>query len=185
MKNNKKSTIGQPGALTETQLIEQVIRVNQAGEYGAKRIYAGQMAVLKNSPSYKTIKHMAKQEEEHLEYFSSEIVKRHVRPTALMPLWHVAGFAMGAITAMLGEKAAMACTVAVEEVIDEHYREQIAVLGENEAKLKEKIEKFRKEEEEHKNIGLENNAEDTIGYPILRGAVGAATKLAIFLSKRV
>jgi ubiquinone biosynthesis monooxygenase Coq7 len=180
-----QSTLGQPGALTEKQMLEQVIRVNQAGEYGAKRIYAGQISVLKNSPVYKTIKHMAKQEEEHLEYFSNEIASRRIRPTALMPIWHVAGFAMGAITAMLGEKAAMACTVAVEEVIDAHYQEQLATLGENEAQLKEKIEKFRKEEVEHKNIGLENNAENTTGYLILRSVVGAATKLAIFLSKRI
>lgn len=180
-----KNTIGQPGSLTEKQMLEQVIRVNQAGEYGAKRIYAGQMAVLKNSPTYDTIKHMAEQEDVHLEYFSKEIASRHVRPTALMPLWHVAGFAMGAVTAMIGEKAAMACTVAVEEVIDEHYKEQLEFLGDNENSLKEKIEKFRAEEVEHKNIGLENKAEEAVGYPVLRGAVRAATKFAIFMSKRV
>ncbi len=177
--------IGQPGALTKKQLLQQIIRVNQAGEYGAKRIYAGQMAVLKDSPVYKTIKHMAEQEEEHLQYFSGEISKRHVRPTALMPVWHVAGFALGAVTAMIGEKAAMACTVAVEEVIDEHYQEQLAMLDDNESILKEKIEKFRNDELEHRDIGIKNNAKDAIAYPVLHGAVRGATKLAIFLSKRI
>lgn len=180
-----KNTTGQPGSLTQKQLLEQIIRVNQAGEYGAKRIYAGQMAVLKNSPAYETIKHMAEQEDEHLQYFSNEIVSRKVRPTALMPIWHVAGYAMGAVTAMIGTKAAMACTVAVEEVIDEHYREQLKTLSDNEKLLKEKIEKFRLEEVEHRDIGLENHAEDAAAYPILRGAVRTATKFAIFLSKKI
>ena len=180
-----KNSTGQPGALTKKQLLEQVIRVNQAGEYGAKRIYAGQMAVLKKSPICKTIKHMAEQEEVHLEYFSNEIAKRHVRPTALMPIWHVAGFVGGAVTAMLGEKAAMACTVAVEEVIDEHYREQLAMLDDSETDLKAKIEKFRNEELEHRDIGIQNNAENAVAYPALRCVVRGATKLAIFLSKRV
>lgn len=181
----KKSAIGQPAALTEEEFLEQVIRVDHAGEYGAKRIYEGQMAVLKNSPVYKTIKHMAKQEEEHLEYFQKEIIKRQVRPTALMPFWHVAGFAMGAITAMMGEKAAMACTVAVEEVIDSHYQEQLKELGDGEEKLKKKIEKFRAEELEHRDIGIQNHAEDAAAYPLLRSAIAGATKFAIFLSKRV
>ena len=178
-----KSTIGQPGALTQRQFIEQLIRVNHAGEYGAKRIYAGQMAVLKDSPVYGTIKHMAEQEDVHLEYFSNEIINRRVRPTALMPVWHLAGFAMGAVTAMIGKKAAMACTVAVEEVIDEHYRQQLAELGGNEPALQEKIEQFRAEEVEHKNIGLANNAENAVAYTVLHMAVRNATKLAIFLSK--
>lgn len=180
-----KTTTGQPGALTAKQLLEQIIRVNQAGEYGAKRIYAGQMAVLKNSPVFPTIKHMAEQEDEHLEYFSKQISKHKVRPTVLMPIWHVAGYTMGAVTAMIGTKAAMACTVAVEEVIDEHYQEQLSMLGDNENELKEKIEKFRQEEVEHRDIGLENHAKEAAAYPILRNAIRGATKLAIFLSKKI
>ncbi len=183
--SSKKPTTGQPGAATNKQAIAAIIRVNQAGEYGAKRIYAGQMAVLKNSPIYKTIKHMAAQEDEHLEYFSSQLARRHIRPTALMPVWHVAGYALGAITAIIGPKAAMACTVAVEEVIDEHYSKQIASLGKNEDELKEKIEKFRAEELEHRDTALENNATDAAGYPVLYQAVRSATKFAIFLSKRI
>jgi ubiquinone biosynthesis monooxygenase Coq7 len=175
----------QVGDLTHEQFIQQVIRVNHAGEYGAKRIYQGQMAVLKNSGAYETIRHMAEQEEAHLQYFSDEIGKRKVRPTAMMPIWHVGAFAMGAVTALLGEKAAMACTVAVEQVIDEHYQEQISQLGENDADLKEKIEKFRDEELEHRDTALENHAEEAAGYPLLRLAVGAATRLAIAVSKVV
>lgn len=179
-------SIRQPGDLTEEEFIEQVIRVDHAGEYGAKRIYQGQMDVLKKSPSYETIKHMAEQEEEHLAYFSEQIGERKVRPTALMPLWHVGAYAMGAATALMGEKAAMACTVAVEEVIDEHYQDQLEQLDDKKyADLKKKIEKFRAEELEHRDIGLENKAEEANGYQLLRGAVRGATKLAIELSKRI
>ncbi len=175
----------QPGDLTARQLIDQIIRVDHAGEYGAKRIYQGQMAVLKNKPAYKIVKHMAEQEEAHLQYFSEEIGKRKVRPTAMMPIWHVGAYAMGALTAMLGEKAAMACTVAVEEVIDEHYQEQLQKLQDDELELKNKIKKFRDEELEHRDIGLNNNAEQAHGYPLLRGIVRGATKFAITVSKRV
>lgn len=168
-----------------SQFVQEVIRVDHAGEYGAKRIYQGQMAVLKNSPAYQTIRHMAEQEEEHLAYFSEQIGKRKVRPTLLMPLWHVGAFAMGAATALMGQKAAMACTVAVEEVIDEHYNEQILQLGEKEPELCQKIEKFRAEELEHRDIGIANQAEEAAAYPLLRLAVRGATKLAIELSKRV
>ena len=181
----KKSRKRLPGDLADKEFINEVIRVDHAGEYGAKRIYEGQMAVLKNSKSFDTIKHMAEQEEEHLAYFSGEIAKRHVRPTALMPVWHVGAFVMGAATALMGEKAAMACTVAVEEVIDEHYQEQLAALGDDEVDLKRNIAKFREEELEHRDIGLENKAEEAAGYFFLRGAVRAATKMAIEISKKV
>ncbi len=185
--STKKTNTGNrlPGDLSKAHLIDQIIRVDHAGEYGAKRIYQGQMAVLKKSPAYQTIKHMAEQEEEHLEYFSKEIGERKVRPTFLMPLWHVGAYAMGAATAMMGEKAAMACTVAVEEVIDEHYREQIDLLGDDEKELKKNIEKFRAEELEHRDIGLANNAEEAHGYPVLKGAVRFMTKMAIELSKKI
>ncbi|MCE3232007.1 MAG: ubiquinone biosynthesis protein UbiB [Rickettsiaceae bacterium] len=185
MTTKKRKLHKLPGDITSDEFVKQVIRVDHAGEYGAKRIYEGQMAVLKKSPVYKTIAHMAKQEEEHLKYFSEEISNRKVRPTALMPIWHVGAFAMGAVTAMMGEKAAMACTVAVEEVIDEHYQEQLLQLGEGEADLKNKIAKFRDEELEHRDIGLENNAENAPAYPLLRFAVRGATKMAIALSKKV
>lgn len=174
-----------PGDLTKEELLEQMIRVNHAGEYGAKRIYAGQMRILKNDECYEELQHMAEQEEEHLQYFADQITKRKVRPTALMPIWHVAGYAMGAATALMGKKAAMACTVAVETVIDEHYQEQLNELGNDEKELKAAITKFREEELEHRDIGLEHDAEQTPGYELLSFGVKSASKLAIWLSKRI
>jgi ubiquinone biosynthesis monooxygenase Coq7 len=174
-----------PGDLSKKEALERIIRVNHAGEYGAKRIYAGQMAVLKNHECYDEIVHMAEQEEEHLAYFSQELNKRDIRPTALMPLWHVAAYAMGAATALCGEKAAMACTVAVEEVIDQHYQQQLAKLDEDEQPLKDAIEKFRLEELEHRDIGIAHDAQSTPGYELLSAGVKTASKFAIWLSKRV
>ena len=174
-----------PGDLTREELIARMIRVDQAGEYGARRIYEGQLAVLGKSPSAATIRHMHEQELEHLDTFSRMLVERRVRPTALQPLWHVAGFALGAATALMGEKAAMACTVAVEETIDEHYRQQAETLGEDEAPLRETIERFRAEELEHRDIGYEHGAEQTPGFELMRGAIKAGSRLAIWLSERV
>ena len=110
-----------PGDLTAEDLVARMIRVDQAGEYGARRIYEGQLAVLAGKPGGEAVRHMYEQELAHLETFDKLIAERRVRPTALQPVWHIAGFALGAATALMGEKAAMACTVAVEEVIDEHY----------------------------------------------------------------
>ena len=174
-----------PGDLTKKQQTDEIIRVDHAGEYGAKRIYAGQMAVLKGKPCFDEIKHMAEQEEVHLAYFAQEIQKRKVRPTALMPLWHIGAYAMGAITAKMGEKSAMACTVAVEEVIDKHYRDQLSSLSDNEKELKEKIEKFRQEELEHRDTGLHNHAEEAPAYKLLSLTIKGVTKVAIKLSKKL
>ena len=174
-----------PGDLSPKAQVERMIRVNHAGEYGAKRIYAGQLAVLGKSKVAPMLRHMAEQEEVHLKAFSDMAVKRRVRPTALMPIWHVAGFAMGAATALLGEKAAMACTVAVESVIDGHYAEQERVLGDDEAELKATISTFRKEEMEHHDMALENGAKSSPFYGILTHAIVYQTKLAIWLSTRV
>ncbi|MBU0725888.1 MAG: demethoxyubiquinone hydroxylase family protein [Alphaproteobacteria bacterium] len=174
-----------PGDPDAHELVERMIRVDHAGEYGAARIYEGQLAVLGRSASAATIRHMREQEQVHLDTFSRMIVERRVRPTALQPVWHVAGFALGAATALMGEKAAMACTVAVEEVIDEHYREQAAQLGEDEAELHGTIERFRAEELEHRDIGYEHGAAEAPGFELLRGAVKAGSRLAIWLSQRV
>lgn len=174
-----------PGDQLETDRLAQMIRVNHAGEYGAKRIYAGQLAVLGKTDIGDTLQHMADQEEEHLEYFSQELTKRRIRPTALAPLWHIAGFALGAGTALLSKEAAMACTVAVEEVIDEHYSEQLTELKDREPELTKAIEKFREEELEHRDIGLENDAEQATAYPLLTTAIKAASKTAIWLSSRI
>jgi ubiquinone biosynthesis monooxygenase Coq7 len=175
-----------PGDLSHDALIDRIIRVDHAGEYGAKRIYAGQLAVLKNSPSAPVIQHMADQEEPHFNYFEKAMVARKVRPTALHPIWHVAGFALGAGTALLGEKAAMACTVAVESVIDEHYQKQEAELaGTDEKDLLTHIQQFRAEEQEHHNTGLEHGAEEAPAYELLSEVIKAGTRAAIWLSERV
>ncbi len=164
--------------------MDRLVRVDHAGEYGAKRIYEGQLAVLGRSTSAKTIRHMHAQEARHLESFERLIRERQVRPTVLFPLWHVAGFALGAASAMLGEKAAMACTVAVEEVIDEHYEKQAAALGEEEAPLKEMIQEFQAEEVEHRDTALAEGAEGTPGYPLLSAGIKASSRAAIWLSER-
>jgi len=174
-----------PGNLSFEAEVECMIRVNHAGEYGAKRIYAGQLAVLGKLPVGATIRHMAEQEEVHLKAFSEVMAKRHVRPTILSPLWHVAGYALGAATALMGEKAAMACTVAVESVIDEHYAAQEVALEGKEAELRTMISTFRAEEKEHHDTALENGAKNAPVYPLLTGVIKLQTKLAIWLSSRI
>lgn len=174
-----------PGDRTQEEEVKRMLRVNHAGEYGAARIYAGQLKILGKSSSAAVIREMADQERQHLETFSDLLVKRCVRPTALMPLWHVAGYALGAATALLGEKAAHACTVAVESVIDEHYARQEAALNDDERPLKDIIVKFRADEKAHHDIALENGAEAAPFYHILRTAVVYQTRLAIWLSTRI
>ncbi|WP_376088452.1 demethoxyubiquinone hydroxylase family protein [Roseomonas sp. CCTCC AB2023176] len=174
-----------PGDPTPRQVVERIIRVDHAGEYGAQRIYEGQLAVLGRTKYRPVLEHMKAQEIEHLRTFSRLIGERRVRPTALLPLWHVAGFALGAATALMGHRAAMACTVAVEEAIDEHYAAQHAALGEDEAPLKETIERFRQEELEHRDIGLENEAEQAPAYRALSAFIKAGCKVAIAVSERV
>src|SRR3569623_2109552 len=153
-----------PGTTTSDD-VAAMIRVDHAGEYGAVRIYEGQLAVLGNKPAGETIRRMAAEEQRHLEPFDRLIVERRVRPTALEPVWRVAGFALGAATALKGEPAAMACTAAVEEVIDEHYAQQIERLD-GDPKLKDSIEKFRADEIAHKNDALERGAEDAPAYKL-------------------
>ncbi len=174
-----------PGDPTPREMVERAIRVDHAGEYGAKRIYEGQLAVLGRTKWRGTLEHMKAQEQVHLDTFSRLIGERRVRPTALLPIWHVAGFALGAATALLGHRGAMACTVAVEEAIDEHYRAQEESLGEDEAELKAHIARFRAEELEHRDIGLENEAERAPAYRLLSAAIKAGCKVAIRLSERI
>jgi ubiquinone biosynthesis monooxygenase Coq7 len=147
-----------PGSSTGEQRLHEMLRVDHAGEYGAVRIYQGQLAVLGNRAAKKQtadiIRHMEEQEQEHLKTFNDIVASRGVRPTALTPLWHVAGYALGAATALMGEKAAMACTAAVEEV-------------------------------EHRETALEMGAEETPGYRLLSDTIKAGTRLAIKLSEKV
>jgi ubiquinone biosynthesis monooxygenase Coq7 len=174
-----------PGDPTKEQLIDRIIRVDHAGEYGAKRIYEGQLAMLKGKPEAAVVRRMYEQELEHLKEFERLMVERRARPSALYPLWHVAGFALGAATALMGPKAAMACTVAVEEVIDEHYRHQAATLGSDEKPLQRTIEKFRADELHHRDAGLAHGAEQAPAYPALSAAIKAGSRLAIWLAERV
>ena len=174
-----------PGDPTARQVVERMIRVDHAGEYGARRIYEGQLAVLGRRRVAPTLEHMRAQEQVHLDTFGEMIGRRRVRPTALLPLWHVAGFALGAATAALGERAAMACTVAIEETIDRHYASQTARLGADEADLRDTIETFRAEELEHRDIGLAHEAEEAPAYRLLSGLIRAGCRAAIALSERV
>jgi ubiquinone biosynthesis monooxygenase Coq7 len=168
-----------------SEQVKRFIRVDHAGEYGAARIYAGQLAVLGRGPHAAQLEHMKAQEQVHLDAFAALIASRRVRPTALLPFWHVAGFALGAVTAALGPEAAMACTVAVEETIDEHYSAQREALGPDEDALSETVEKFRQEELEHRAIALENGAERAPGYRLLAGLIRFGCKTAIRISERI
>jgi ubiquinone biosynthesis monooxygenase Coq7 len=174
-----------PGDPTSRELIERFIRVDHAGEYGAVRIYEGQLAVLGRGPKAEILRHMKAQEEHHVATFNKLVAKRRVRPTALLPIWHVAGYALGAVTAALGERAAMACTVAVEEAINEHYQSQYDQLGDDESELRGTIERFREEELEHRDIGLENEAELAPAYRLMSTVIKAGCKVAIAVSERV
>ncbi len=174
-----------PGDPSRNARIEAMVRVNHAGEYGAQRIYQGQLALLGRGPAGPALRHMARQEARHLAFFEIELAARRVRPTALQPLWHLAGFALGVATAALGERAAMACTVAVEEAIDEHYAGQLETLDGQEPKLAAAIEEFRAEELEHRDTALAAGAQDAPAYALLYRAVNAASKLAIALSTRI
>ena len=163
-----------------------MLRVNQAGEYGATRIYAGQLAVLGDrSPAARAVAGVAAQEERHRAHFDAMIAARGVRPTLLQPFWDVAGFALGAVTAAIGPEAAMACTAAVETEIDRHYGEQLAELGESDPALSSAIAEFRAEEVEHLEAAMAAGAERAPAYPLLTGAIRLGCRAAIALSKRI
>ncbi len=174
-----------PGDPPPAERLARMIRVDHAGEYGAARIYAGQLAILGRGGKGDVLRHMQAQEQRHLATFNDLIADRRVRPTALLPLWHLAGFALGATTAALGERAAMACTVAVEEAIDAHYAAQVAELPDEEAALRETIEGFRAEEVEHRDIGLAHDAERAPGYRLLSAVIKAGCRVAITVSERL
>jgi 3-demethoxyubiquinol 3-hydroxylase len=163
-----------------------MIRVDQAGEFGAKRIYAGQLAIMGDRhPAARSIAHMAAQEQKHLDAFDRMMAKRGIRPTALQPFWDVAGFALGAATAAIGPEAAMACTVAVETEIDRHYSEQLEELGDSDSELSAMIAEFRAEELEHKATALAEGAERAPAYPLMSAAIRLGCRAAIALSKRI
>ncbi len=163
-----------------------MLRVDQAGEFGATVIYAGQLAVMGDRhPASRSIAVMAAQEERHRKHFDAMIAQRGVRPTLLHPVWKVAGFALGAVTAAIGPEAAMACTAAIETEIDKHYEEQLRELGDSDPELSEAIRDFQAEEVEHRDAAIAQGAENAPAYPLLFGAIRLGCKAAIALSKRI
>ena len=174
-----------PGDGTPQRDVAAMIRVDQAGEYGAVRIYDGQLAVIGRGRGRDAVRHMAEQEKRHLARFDALARDRRVRPTLLQPLWHVAGYVLGAATAVLGESAAMACTVAVEEVIDGHYRAQTERLGESDPELGRTIAEFHADELQHRDLALQHGATGAPGYELIAAAVKTGSRLAIWLSERL
>lgn len=173
---------------TSKSTIDSIIRVDHAGELGADRIYAGQMAVLGHTSKGPLIKHMWDQEKGHRAKFEELIRKYRVRPTVMTPIWNVAGYALGVGSALLGDKAAMACTVAVETVIVDHYNDQLRTLmsdPEANKELLETITKFRDEEQEHHDTGLDHGAEQAPFYKALTEVIKFGCKTAIEISKVV
>ncbi|XP_012522634.1 5-demethoxyubiquinone hydroxylase, mitochondrial [Monomorium pharaonis] len=181
------STSASTSASACGKVLDSIIRVDHAGELGADRIYAGQMAVLGRTTVGPTIQHMWDQEKRHRAKFEELIRKYRVRPTVLTPLWNIAGFALGAGTALMGEKAAMACTVAVETVIVEHYNDQLRMLMEHsdtvDKEILETIKKFRDEEQEHHDTGIDHGAEQAPFYQALTNVIKFGCKTAISISK--
>ena len=166
--------------------VKRMLRVDQAGEYGATRIYAGQLAVMGNrAPHADEIAAMAAQEQAHRERFDALLAAREVRPTALQPLWSVAGYALGTATALIGPEAAMACTAAVEQEIERHYTRQLDELAGRDAELSGLIEEFREDERAHHDAAIAAGAERAPAYPLLSGAIRLGCRLAIRLSERI
>ena len=180
-----------PGDLEPRELVERVIRVDQAGEFGAVRIYEGQLAALRwtgrasSDTGRKIAAHGARRARASRDLRQDDGASARVRPTALSPLWSLAGFGLGVATALMGDKAAMACTVAVEETIDEHYAEPGRPLGDDEAELRTTIEKFRADEIAHKEEALASGAEQAPAYEALTSVIKAGSRLAIWLSTRI
>ena len=165
--------------------IERYIRVDHAGERAAQQIYRGQLVVLGQHEMGDEIRHMMKQEVEHLETFDTLINERNVRPSFLDPVWGAAGFALGLVTAAMGPKAAMACTIAVEEVIGEHYQKQAENLGSDEASLKKTIERFRDEELEHRDIAVDYKGREARHYKMLHDVIQKGCRTAIKIAEKI
>ncbi len=174
---------------TDKKILEEIIRVDHAGERGAIKIYEGQLLALNTIKQDKSLKdkieEMKNQEQEHLEYFEKEIQKRKIKPTQLMPLWDLMGIALGFGTALVGKKAAMLCTASVEEVIEDHYKNQIKKIGNDEMELKAKIEKFKSDETEHKNIAYDSGATNKGFYSIMDKVIRTGSKIAISISEKI
>ena len=174
---------------TNQKILEEIIRVDHAGERGAIKIYEGQLLALKTIKQDESLKdkieQMKEQEKEHLEYFEKEIQKRKIKPTYLLPLWDIMGVTLGFGTALLGKKAAMLCTASVEEVIESHYQNQLKKLGNDEMELKAKIEKFNGDEVEHKNMAYEAGATNKGIYSIMDKVIRVGSRIAITVSEKI
>ena len=174
---------------TNKKTLEEIIRVDHAGERGAIKIYEGQLLALKTIKQdenlLNTIEEMKEQEKEHLEYFEKEIRKRKIKPTSLLPLWDIMSVALGFGSALLGKKATMLCTASVEEVIDGHYNNQLKKLGNDEKDLKKKIEKFKEDEVNHKNMAYESGATNKGVYSIMDKVIKTGSKIAITISEKI
>ncbi|SFR96039.1 demethoxyubiquinone hydroxylase family protein [Sphingomonas jatrophae] len=163
-----------------------MLRVDQAGEYGATRIYAGQLAIMGDrTPAARAIARMAAQEERHRRHFDALLAERRVRPTLLQPLWNVAGVALGAATALMGPEAAMACTAAVETEIDRHYAAQREELGDEDPDFGATIAEFQAEELEHRDTAIAAGAERAPAYALLSGIIRLGCRAAIAVSQRI
>ena len=173
---------------TDKKLLEQFIRVDHAGERGAIKIYEGQLLALKtfmkNDRLKNQIEEMKKHEKEHAEFFDKEIKKRNIKPTKFLPLWDLLGVGLGFGSTILGTKAAMLCTASVEEVIDEHYQNQINRIEDDEKELKKKIVKFREDELHHKDIAYDNGATKEGFYSILDKVIKTSSRIAITISEK-
>ncbi len=174
---------------TDRKTLEEIIRVDHAGERGATKIYEGQLLALKTIKQDETLKDkiekMKEQEKEHLEYFEKEIQKRKIKPTSLLPLWDIMGVALGFSSALLGKKATLLCTASVEEVIDGHYQNQLKKLGSDEKDLKKKIEEFKRDEINHKNIAYEAGATNKGFYSIMDQVIRTGSRIAITISEKI
>ena len=174
---------------TNQKTLEEIIRVDHAGERGAIKIYEGQLLALKTIKQDESLKDkiekMKEQEKEHLEYFEKEIQKRKIKPTYLLPLWDIMGVTLGFGTALLGKKAAMLCTASVEEVIEDHYQNQLKKLGNDEMELKAKIEKFKGDEVDHKNMAYEAGATNKGMYSIMDQIIRVGSRIAISISEKI
>jgi len=174
---------------TNQKTLEEIIRVDHAGERGAIKIYEGQLLALKtivqDNELKDKIEEMKEHEKEHLEYFEKEIQKRSIKPTHLLPLWDLMGITLGFGTAILGKKAAMLCTASVEEVIEDHYQNQIKKIGNDEMELKAKIEKFKGDEINHKNIAYEAGATNKGLYSIMDKVIKTGSRIAIAISEKI
>ena len=174
---------------TDKKILEEIIRVDHAGERGAIKIYEGQLLALKtfkqDEDLKRKIEEMKEHESEHFDYFDKEIQKRNIKPTKLLPLWDLLGVSLGFGTAMLGKKAAMLCTASVEEVIDEHYKNQTYQLKDDEKDLKEKIIKFREDELHHKDIAYDQGATKKGLYGLLDKVIKASSRIAITVSEKI